>query len=334
MAARRRKPPAVRPPSGVVRRQRWALAALLAAAAVLALAAGGWLGASRRAAPVPVERFSHIHGLEAPAWADGDLLVSTHTGVVRVTPEGAWFEVGDAKHDLMGFRAHPSEPGTLYGSGHPDLRSGLPNPLGFVRSPDGGLTWETLALAGEVDFHALTVQASNGEVLYGFNVVRSPGLYRSLDGGRTWEALPSDTLLRVGGAMSLEVDPRDAETVFAGTPGGLLRSADGGRDWEHLAFPDVAVTALRFAADEPRTLYAYGADPEVGLVVSRDAGASWERLGLVLGGGDAVGYIVPHAGDPQRLYVGTFGMDLMMSVDGGVTWELLAERGTVLSAER
>ncbi len=318
-------------PSGL-RAGRVRLAGILILAGLAAWAAGTYVSELSRAGdPVPVERFSHIHGLEAPAWAGGDLFVSTHTGLVRVSADGAWFEVGDAKHDLMGFRAHPSEPGVLYGSGHPDLRSGLPNPLGVLRSADAGRSWEPLALAGQVDFHALAVQESDGDVLYGFNVVGSPGLLRSLDGGRTWESLPSGALLAAGGALALEVDPGDREVVFAGTQAGLLRSADGGRRWQAVAFEGVAVTALRFASGPGHRLYAYAVDPGAGLVVSQDGGGSWARLDLVLEGGDAVGHIAVHPFDAEVLFLGSYDMDVLVSRDGGASWELAAERGTVIT---
>lgn len=101
---------------------------------------------------------------------------------------------------------------------------------------DRGRRWRALALAGGADFHALSVQQGDGDVLVGFN------------------------------AMA----------------GELLRSLDGG--------------------------------------------TTWAPVGLLLGGGDAAGYVAPHPTDPATVYVGSLGMDVL-TTDGGATWRHLAERG-------
>ena len=304
------------------RRRRWGLGAALIALAATATVGGWYVGQTRAAGDRPLERFSHVHGLDAPAWAAGDLFVATHHGLARVTPGGAWTAVGDERHDLMGFRAHPSEADTLYASGHPDLRSDLANPTGLLVSTDRGRRWRPLALAGHADFHSLSVQQGDGDVLVGFNAMAAE-LLRSLDGGTTWAALDAGAPLQAGGILSLEVHPTDPDRLLAGTPSGLWATDDGGATWRVEAWPGVAVTALRYAANG--RLYAYGAHPDLGLVARQDGG--WAPLGLVLGGGDVVGYVAPHPTDPATVYVGSLGMDVLATTDGGATWRHLAERG-------
>lgn len=272
----------------------------------------------------------HIHGLEVPVWAGGEVFVSTHMGLLRIDSEGEWYEVGDVKHDFMGFSAHPSEEGVLYSSGHPDLQSGLPNPIGFMVSRDAGASWEPLALTGTADFHALAVQQTDGDVVYGFNVAGEAGLYRSFDGGHNWERVDSPDLLEVGGALSLEVHPQDREALFAGTQAGLYYSGDGGRSWENVALQSVPVTAVRFAPGGAGKLFVYGAHPEAGLLVSEDGGASWDAVGFVLDNNDAVGYIAPHPEDEDILYLGSYGQDLYRTTDGKESWQTLAENGVPL----
>ena len=65
------------------------------------------------------------------------------------------------------------------------------------------------------------------------------GVWKSTDGGDSWHFIG---LADVGQIGSIEVDPRDADTVFAAALGhpfgpnperGVFRSRDGGATWEH-----------------------------------------------------------------------------------------------------
>lgn len=310
------------PQRRAARRLRWIAVGVVAAAA--ALGAGWWAAGLRVEAGRPVERFSHVHGLDAPAWAGGDLLVATHHGLLRVLPDGRWRTVAGPAHDLMGFRAHPSRAGHLYGSGHPDLRSGLPNPLGLLRSDDRGRTWAPVSLQGTADFHALSVQATDGEVLFGFDAT-GMRLLRTLDGGRRWAHVSAEPLLAAGGVLALEIDPADPDRLWVGTPRGLWASDDGGGSWSERDFGGLPVTALRASADG--RWFAYVPHPDLGLLVREPDAAGWRSLGLWTGGEDAVGHVAPHPTKPDTLFAGTLGMSVFATRDGGTTWEVLAERG-------
>jgi len=309
------------PKRGTSRRLPWIAFGFLAAAA--AVGTGWWAAGLSAEAGRPVERFSHVHGLDAPAWAGGDLLVATHYGLLRVLPDGRWRTVAGPAHDLMGFRAHPTRAGSLYGSGHPDLRSGLPNPLGLLRSDDRGRTWAPVSLQGTADFHALTVQATDGEVLLGFDAT-GLRLLRSLDGGRRWAHASAEPLLAAGGVLAVEIDPSDPDVLWAGTPRGLWASDDGGGSWSERAFGGLPVTALRASVDG--RWFAYVAHPDLGLLV-RDEGGGWRTLGLWVGVEDVVGHVAPHPTEPDALFAGTLGMSVFATRDGGATWQVLAERG-------
>lgn len=295
---------------------------VVAAAVVTAL---GWWPAERGAAEETVTEFSHVHGLEVPAWDADAVYVSTHEGLIRIGEQGAWRWVGERRHDFMGFSAHPTEAGVLYSSGHPESGSELPNPIGFMVSTDRGATWQPRALAGEADFHTMAVGAED-ERIYGWNGVGEPGLFRSDDGGRDWEVVSAGAALaELGGALSLAVSPADSDVVWAGLQGGLVRNGEAGDDWEavHTGGPVTAVVAD--PADGDRLL-AYVATAEEGLVASRDGGDSWNNLGLVLEDA-AVAHLAIHPDDPELVYAATTGADVLRSRDGGQTWEALARAG-------
>jgi hypothetical protein len=94
----------------------------------------------------------HIHGLGFSG--DGkQLLVPAHDGF-RVYAEGAWEMPALPVYDYMGFA--PANDG-FYSSSHPGPSSRLVNPLGLVKSTDGGKTLDSLGFEGESDFHLMGV---------------------------------------------------------------------------------------------------------------------------------------------------------------------------------
>lgn len=270
-----------------------------------------------------LERFMHVHGLAITPWAPDDVYMATHEGLTRIDRDGEWRYVSDQPHDLMGFSAHPADDGVFYSSGHPAPGTRLQNPVGFMISTDSGVTWSPRSLHGEVDFHAMTVAPSDGDVIYGWNGAGQAGLYVSTDGGASWDTTSGGVLEQVGGALSLAVGPGNADEVWAGTQSGLLASRDAGRSWE-LILPG-AVTAVAFDPGHASRVVAYATEAD-GLVESRDGGQTWTALGLVLDG-DAAGHVAVHPDDPDTLYVGTYGEGLLRTTDGGNSWDTLAQSG-------
>jgi hypothetical protein len=307
---------------------------VIVTAVVVGAVGGGVAAFLARPASGPgeiVTEFMHIHGLEVPAWASDELYVSTHEGLIRVDADGVWRYVSEQRHDFMGFSAHPSEPGVLYSSGHPAPGSGLRNPIGFMVSRDGGATWQSLSLQGQADFHAVAVYPGDGDVIYGWNVIRgAEGLYRSTDGGRSWEQQPPGSLAAAGGVFSLAVHPRDADHVLAATQNGLWRSTDGGASWEQ-AFPDAPVTAVAFHPREPDQIVVYAAGADLGLLVLEDGGASQRPAGFVLPGNDVVFHIAIHPENELVTYLGTAAEYLFKTTDGGQSWQRMAAGGTPLT---
>ncbi len=207
---------------------------------------------------VPVTpALDHVHG----AIVDGEtIVVGTHDGVHRISlATGESDRVGSAQDDFMGFTGQMS--GTLVASGHPGTGSDLPNPLGLLASQDGGATWESRSLLGEVDFHGLTVQ---GDEIVGWDT-RGP-LQWSTDGGVTWTAGPS--LTPTGLAWF-------SDTVWLATPDqGLLTWRPGDADVVAMDIPAVLVSA----AADGSALWRVDMD---GTVHRTDDGSTWQEVGRV-----------------------------------------------------
>jgi photosystem II stability/assembly factor-like uncharacterized protein len=75
----------------------------------------------------------------------------------------------------------------------------MPNPIGLVKSIDGGLSWKAISLVGKVDFHFLE---GSGSDLYGADS-QTGKLLTSADSGKTWKYLGTNTFTDI--AVSPEI---------------------------------------------------------------------------------------------------------------------------------
>lgn len=177
---------------------------------------------------------AHVHGLGINP-ADGLLRVATHYGTFVIPDDGPAERVGGSYQDTMGFTV--AGPDRFYGSGHPDvagIRRGEPGLLGLIESTDAGVTWDSVSLSGEVDFHGL---ATAHDQIYGWD--STSGRFLVSSDGETWQTRSTVDL------YSFAVDPEDADHVVGASPDGLLDSTDGGRTWQALDGP--AVVALSWS---------------------------------------------------------------------------------------
>jgi photosystem II stability/assembly factor-like uncharacterized protein len=151
---------------------------------------------------------------------------------------------------------------------------------------DGGDTWHD-ALPGADAHDAAVVPGDPDRVL----AATGSGLRTSPDGGETWRSLDRFEGLYV---KDLQLSPHDPATAFVdatGGPGsddaGIWVSRDGGYSWRSLDdVPPASVTGscpLALHPTDPETVFhATHGDGESRVVVSADAGDSWERIGPAL----------------------------------------------------
>ena len=241
----------------------------------------------------------HVHALHADPSGTGVLLAAAHTGLFRIDGQSTE-RISDAWHDLMALAVTPD--GTLLACGHPALDADHlrlpehPPHLGLVRSTDGGRTWQSVALLGEADFHALIV---TGDVLLGAEATAGR-LLASTDDGDTWQKRSRIDLL------ALAAHPDDTDLLVGTTGDGLVRSEDAGRTWTATATIVGPVTA------NTDVFVTAGPDGEVATSVD---GTDWEPAGQLPSTPEAL-----HASD-GRLYAWTTDGGLQHSDDGGQTWQ-------------
>nr|WP_012311488.1 hypothetical protein [Arthrobacter sp. AK-1]ABR66956.1 hypothetical protein [Arthrobacter sp. AK-1] len=240
---------------------------------------------------------SHVHGLTVNP-ETGQVLLATHEGLFDVTkPQSQATRIGDT-NDLMGFTA-AADQGMFYASGHPGPGSDLPNPLGLIRSADGGKTWEQLSRQGESDFHALAATRS-GIVAYDGTLQTSPD-------GKTWTPATAEFVPAV-----LAGNP-ETDTVLATTREGLQRSTDGGKTWQlNPAAPVIQFVTMATGTE------VFGIEPDGSVHYSADAGSTWTQTGHIQGQVQAITAVKKTDGKPWIWGATTEG--LLVSSDGGTVF--------------
>ena len=160
---------------------------------VLVFAVVVMLGFSNNAKAETLNSVSHIHHVKV---IENKVLVLTHEGLFELVGENDMKLVGKDRIDVMGFTSLGK---VLVASGHPAIGSKMPNPIGLVKSLDGGLTWKAISLVGKVDFHFLEGAGSD---LYGADSQTGKFMH-SADSGQTWRTLGTNSFTDI--AVSPEI---------------------------------------------------------------------------------------------------------------------------------
>jgi photosystem II stability/assembly factor-like uncharacterized protein len=273
----------------------------LAAAALICACGGG--EEPRSAAPwLDPDGQAPVVGSLAVNPADNALWMATNTGLFRIrdgAPERVTGKLGNGRvSEQLVIRF--TGPDQLLASGHPASAGVLPEALGLIRSEDAGRTWTSVSGFGTADFHA--IERSGDRLIGGLS--GQAQVQVSGDGGATWQTRAAPGVL-----ADLEVDPTDHRRWIASTAEGVYRTTDEGATWRPIA----PTPNSDFAWPSAGALYRI--DPGGELLVSRDGGGEWERIGQT--GGEPQALV---AADPMTLYALLLDGRVKRSGDGGRTW--------------
>ncbi len=262
----------------------------------------------------------HIHGLGYSA--DGrQLIVPAHDGL-RIFADGRWQSPDAPAHDYMGYA--PTDDG-FYSSGHPHPSTGLVNPLGLIKSADGGRTLTSLGFEGESDFHLMGV-GYRSHAIYVLNPQPNrqlpAGLHYSLDDGKTWQQSGAQGI--AGQPIQIVAHPTEAAVLALATDSGVYLSSNHGDTFERVGAA-APVTAVTFSPDGTQVFLG-----STTLAVL-DIGSKQIRAlqAPPLDPQDAIAYLAVNPIQPRELAVATFGRDIFRSLDDGQVWEQLAQDGKV-----
>jgi photosystem II stability/assembly factor-like uncharacterized protein len=194
-------------------------------------------------------------------------------------------------------------------------------PDGFVRSLDGGRTWQKFGGFGRT--HDVAAHPKTAGTVF---AATATGLYRSSDSGVAWKPFRQQGLPKKYRATLIVINPVVPRELYVATESsggvkGLFRSLDAGASWRPAeAGPLKGKQVLALATDlrSSRLLYAGTAD---GLYKSSQGGESWSKTGP-----PGTGRVLSIAVDATRnwLYAGA-EKGLFRSHDVGATWARVSQ---------
>jgi 7,8-dihydropterin-6-yl-methyl-4-(beta-D-ribofuranosyl)aminobenzene 5'-phosphate synthase len=272
---------------------------------------------------------------EGTRWRDtGHDLSSANVAALAATPGDRLYVLGDghlyrSRDDGSGWEeCGPQDFQGLSFAVAPGLTDHLylgSKGQGVRVSRDGGTSWNALDQElSRADITCLEAVTQSPELVY--LGTRHNGLYRTTDGGESWELAS----IEVGHPViaALAQDPQDANTFYAGALDGIYQSVDGGLNWQ-LISADVGKVSVQDLAVGPTGEEIY-AGTRTGIYMSNDRGRTWTWLAEI--GPISIFDIIIDPHDERRIYAGSWGHNVLRSIDGGRSWASIHRGLETLSA--
>ncbi|MRS23610.1 F510_1955 family glycosylhydrolase [Bacillus sp. RIT694] len=264
-------------------------------------------------------KIEHIHGIGYAGNMPG-VSIATHSGI-KVYQNGKWLETKTELHDYMGFQATKNG---FFASGHPEPGANLQNPLGLMKSSDGGNTLEKLAFYGESDFHNLAV-GYNTEAIYLYNERPNSklqqGFYFSTNNGQDWK---NSKLKGLSSTIhSFSVHPDQSSVVAVSAKDGVYLSTDYGNTFELLS-TSLESTAVTLSNED--VFYA----PINKQMITKKSIATNEETNIQtpsLDSKDTIMYISQNPQNSAEIVFATMKANVFISTDEGKTWKQITKEG-------
>ncbi|MGI8544017.1 MAG: WD40/YVTN/BNR-like repeat-containing protein [Aridibacter sp.] len=203
----------------------------------------------------------------------------------------------------------------IYTSGHRHK-----SPGGFFKTIDAGKTWKEAKELKNEAIHAMIQSSLDPNMIL---VGTVEGGWVSKDSGETWKKFSSATAPKK--LNSLAVDPRDVNTIYAGTWWRAYKTTDGGNSWKLIKngmIDDSDVFAVDIDPKNPDNLVVGACS---GIYKSVNSGENWTKVNGIPSQSRRTRDILYNPGRPGTIYAGTTE-GFWMSTNGGKNFRLTTSK--------
>jgi len=193
---------------------------------------------------------------------------------------------------------------------------------GIYRSKDRGKTWDRISDVNEPElrgFHSVAIDPRDANVIY-VGTHHLP--WKTADGGKTWKRTGYKEIGMIDDSdiFTIQVDPDNPNTVLMSACSGIYRSRDSGTGWtkfQGIPYSSRRTHVIYRHPTRPQTIFAGTTE---GLWVSTDDGKpdSWRQM---TSSQLVINAIAVHPSQPDRVFLGTEDNGVLVSTDGGETYE-------------
>ena len=191
-------------------------------------------------------------------------------------------------------------------------------PAGIFRTPDNGLSWDTIN-TGLANKYVWTITAQSNYIFAGTD----SGLYRSTNNGNNWSSIHNNIFNKYVYHLAC-----DEQFIYAGTVIGMCRSSDHGNTWDSInnGLPKrpIGNTTVGISAITITSNYIYTGIQAVAipkLYRSSNNGDNW--IPIIYSGMDSISVYSLLAKD-SILLCGT-NKGVYISRNSGIAWRLIPE---------
>jgi photosystem II stability/assembly factor-like uncharacterized protein len=194
---------------------------------------------------------------------------------------------------------------------------------GIYRTLDRGRTWQRITPASDPEltgFHSVAIDPRSIDTIYA-GTWHLP--WKTTDGGVTWKRAGSKEtgMIDDSDIFAIHIDESNPDTVYMSACSGIYSSLNGGAKWTKLQ-------GIPYTSRRTHVIYQHPTRPEVifagtteGLWRTMDGGKTEKGWGLMTSRRLIINSVAVHPDRPDRVYLGTDDFGILISNDGGESYE-------------
>lgn len=200
---------------------------------------------------------------------------------------------------------------------------------GIIRSDDDGQSWHVINLGlSSYNIVNMVENSDNANVLYA-GTGDAHGVFESQDGGDTWQDISGDELFGASITMMSYTKYAEGALLVCTDDTRCLIRKHGGAAWQLVWGAPRTGPIVALSTEKTESLIVYAGTKLGDIWVSTDGGGPdyWQKLGK-LSGIFSVNSIVAVPGQPQKAFIGTYGIGgnlIWQTTDQGRQWELVQD---------